>query len=174
VTITQEISMPDTQRKRPKTIQPAPVRRSIEVKAPQAKAFDVFARKTSAWWPKTHHIGKTPLVEAIIEPRENGRWYERDEDGSECQWGYVIAWEPPKRLVLAWQLNPAFEFDPDLVTEVDVSFVALAADRTRVDLEHRLLERFGDAAEKARGRIDSEGGWMAILRSFGAAAEAVA
>jgi uncharacterized protein YndB with AHSA1/START domain len=163
--------MPDSTRKRPKTIQPAPVRRSIEVNASQAKAFDVFARKPSSWWPKTHRIGKTPLVATVIEPEVGGRWYERDEDGSECQWGYVIAWEPPQRLVLAWQLNAKFEFDPNLVTEVDVRFVALTADRTRVELEHRLLERLGETARAASERIGSDGGWPAILRSFAAAAE---
>jgi uncharacterized protein YndB with AHSA1/START domain len=143
--------MSDTQHKRPRTIQPAPVRRSIEVDAPQAKAFDVFA-------------------EAIIEPKVNGRWYERGEDGTECQWGYVIAWEPPQRLLLAWQLNAKFEFDPNLVTEVDVTFVALTAARTRVELEHRLLERFGDAAQAAADRIGSDNGWTAILRAFAAVA----
>jgi uncharacterized protein YndB with AHSA1/START domain len=155
-----------------KTITPAPVRRSIEVGAPQTKAFDVFARKTSAWWPKSHHVGKSPLVEAIIEPKVNGRWYERGADGSECQWGHVIAWEPPQRLVLAWQLNAKFEFDPNLVTEVDVRFTALTANRTRVDLEHRLLERFGDAAVKVGEQVGGDGGWPAILRSFGAVVEA--
>src|SRR6185503_9533591 len=78
-----------------KTIRPAPVRRAIEVNAPPAKAFDVFTRKTSAWWPKQHHIGKSPLLEAIIEPKVDGRWFERGEDGTECQWGRVLAWKPP-------------------------------------------------------------------------------
>lgn len=154
-----------------RTIKPAPVRRSIEVKAPQAKAFDVFARKTSAWWPKSHHIGKAALVEAVIEPRVDGRWYERGEDGSECDWGRVLAWNPPHGLTLAWQLTAEFKFDPTLITEVEIKFVPLADGGTRVELEHRLLERFGEAAETARGRIDSDGGWPAILRSFGAAAE---
>ena len=162
--------MADPQHRRPRTIVPAPVRRSIEVNASQAKAFDVFARKPSSWWPKTHKIGKAPLVEAVIEPKVNGRWYERGDDGTECQWGYVIAWEPPQRLLLAWQLNAKFEFDPNLVTEVDVRFVALTADRTRVELEHRLLERLGDAAQAAAERIGSDNGWMGILRAFAAVA----
>ena len=155
-----------------RTIKPAPVRRSIEVNAPQAKAFEVFARKTSAWWPKSHHVGKSALVEAIIEPKLNGRWYERGEDGSECEWGRVLAWDPPDGLTLAWQLNAAFKFDPALVTEVEVKFVPLAADRTRVELEHRLLERFGDEAEKVGAQVGSDGGWTAILRSFAATADA--
>jgi hypothetical protein len=152
-----------------RTIKPAPVRRSVEVAASQAKAFEVFTRKTSAWWPKKHHIGKAPLAEAIIEPKVNGRWYERGEDGSECDWGRVLAWNPPDGITLAWQLTAKFEFDPAFVTEVEVKFVPLAAGRTRVELEHRLLERFGDVAETVRGQVD--GGWPEILRSFAAAAE---
>jgi len=155
-----------------KTIRPAPVRRAIEVNAPPAKAFDVFTRKTSAWWPKQHHIGKSPLLEAIIEPKVDGRWYERGEDGTECQWGRVLAWNPPHSLTLAWQLNASFQFDAGLVTEVEVKFLPLADGRTRVELEHRNLERFGDAAEKVRGQIGADTGWGAILASFGATADA--
>jgi hypothetical protein len=151
-------------------IKPAPVRRAIEVKAPQAKAFEVFTRKTSVWWPKKHHIGKAALAEAIIEPKVNGRWYERGVDGSECDWGRVLAWNPPNGITLAWQLTAKFEFDPTFVTEVEVKFIPLDDARTRVELEHRLLERYGDAAETVRGQLD--GGWPEILRSFGAAAEA--
>jgi len=157
-----------------KTIRPAPVRRTLEVNAPQAKAFDVFTRKTSVWWPKQHHIGKSPLADAIIEPRVDGRWYERGEDGTECEWGRVLAWNPPHGLTLAWQLNASFQFDPSLVTEVEVKFVALADGRTRVELEHRNLERFGDAAERVRGQIGADAGWSAILKSFGATADAAA
>jgi len=155
-----------------KTIRPAPVRRAIEVNAPPAKAFDVFTRKTSAWWPKQHHIGKSPLLEAIIEPKVDGRWFERGEDGTECQWGRVLAWNPPHGLTLAWQLNASFQFDASLVTEAEVKFVALGDGRTRVELEHRNLERFGDAAEKVRGQVGADSGWGAILKSFGATADA--
>jgi hypothetical protein len=154
-----------------RTIQPAPVRRSIEVNASQAKAFDVFTRRIGAWWPKSHHVGKAPLVEAVIEPRVDGRWYERGEDGTECDWGRVLAWNPPSGLVLAWQLDAQFKFDPGLVTEVEVRFVPLSDGRTRVELEHRHLERFGDAAERVHDRVGGEGGWTAILRSFAAATE---
>ena len=155
-----------------RTIQPAPVRRIVEVNAPQAKAFDVFTRRIGAWWPKQHHVGKVPLAEAIIEPRVDGRWYERGDDGSECDWGRVLVWDPPHGLILAWQLNASYQFDPLFVTEVEVKFVPLGANRTRVELEHRNLERFGDAAEKIRGQIGADAGWGAILASFGAAASA--
>ena len=147
-----------------KTITPAPVKRSVEVKVSQARAFEVFTKKTSSWWPKSHHIGKTAMTEAIIEPKVNGRWYEIDEDGTECQWGHVIAWSPPESVTLAWQLNAQFQFDPELVTEVEVKFIALGPSLTRVELEHRLLERFGDLAEKIRGQVD--GGWPQILAAF--------
>ena len=155
-----------------KTIRPAPVRRTIEVNASQAKAFDVFTRKTSAWWPKQHHIGKAPLAEAIIETKVGGRWYERGEDGTECEWGRVLAWNPPHGVTLAWQLNASFQYDRSFVTEVEVTFVPLADGRTRVELEHRNLERYGDAAEKVRGQIGADAGWGPILQSFGAAASA--
>lgn len=156
-----------------RTIKPAPVRRAIEVKASQAKAFDVFAKKTTAWWPKAHHIGKSAMAETIIEPKVRGRWYERGEDGSECDWGHVIAWDPPEGLTLAWQLNQTFEFDPQLITEVEIKFIPLGPSLTRVELEHRHLERFGAAADAVRGQIDAEGGWAGILQSYAGVAEAL-
>jgi hypothetical protein len=155
-----------------KTIKPKPVRRTIEVKASRSKAFDVFTRKFDAWWPKSHHIGKAPIAAAVIEPRAGGRWYERGEDGSECEWGYVIAWNPPDGLTLAWQIDASFKYDAGLLTEVEVRFIELSPALTRVELEHRLLERYGERAESVRERIGHDRGWTAILRSFGAAAEA--
>lgn len=154
-----------------KTITPAPVRRSIEVKAPQAKAFDVFTKKPGSWWPKSHHIGKVDFTDVVIEPKPKGRWYERGVDGSECEWGYVLAWNPPASLTLAWQLNDKWQFDRNLVTEVEIRFVPLDASRTRVELEHRNLERFGDAAQRVSESVGSDGGWPGILRSFATAAE---
>ena len=103
-------------------IQPAPVRKSVFVNAPQARAFDVFTSGMGRWWPKTHKIGPADLDRPIIEPRAGGRWYELDVDGSECEIGKVAAWEPPARLVLIWQLTPEFTYDPDLITEVEVLF----------------------------------------------------
>ena len=157
-----------------KTIQPAPVRRTIEVNVSQAKAFDVFTRKTTAWWPKQHHIGKAALAEAIIEPKVDGRWYERGDDGTECEWGRVLAWNPPHGLILAWQLNASFQFDRSFVTEVEIKFVPLADGRTRVELEHLNLERYGDAADTVRGQIGADAGWGSILKSFGVTADAAA
>ncbi len=98
-------------------IRPAPVKKSLVVKATPEQAFAVFTADIGRWWPPSHHIGAAPFKTAVLEPRVGGRWYEVGEDGSECQWGHV---HPPRRLVLAWQINSAWAFDPDLVTEVEV------------------------------------------------------
>jgi uncharacterized protein YndB with AHSA1/START domain len=100
------------------TIKPAPVRRSVTVKAPQARAFEVFTDGFGRWWPQSHHIGKAAMKTAVIEPRVGGRWYEVGVDGVECQWGRVLVWEPPNRLVLAWQLSAQWQYDASLLTEV--------------------------------------------------------
>ena len=101
----------------------APVRKQIVVNASQSRAFTVFTAKMSRWWPATHSILKSPLKECIVEPRVGGRWYAVGEDGSSCQTGYVIEWQPPERLVLAWQIDPQWQYDPELVTEVEVKFI---------------------------------------------------
>jgi uncharacterized protein YndB with AHSA1/START domain len=144
----------------------APVRKQLRVRAAQARAFDVFTREMSAWWPPTHTILKSPLKDTIIEPHAGGRWYVTGEDGSSCQTGYVITWQPPELLVLAWQLNADWQFDPELVTEVQVRFVAESDQVTRVELEHRYLERMGRKADDARTTIDSPGGWGGILERY--------
>ncbi len=144
----------------------APVRKQLIVKASQSRAFAVFTAEMSRWWPATHSILKSPLKECIVEPRVGGRWYAVGEDGSSCETGYVIAWQPPQALVLAWQINAEWQFDPELVTEVEVRFIAESADTTRVELEHRHLERMGGKAAEARDAVDSPRGWGAILGSF--------
>jgi hypothetical protein len=149
----------------------APVRKQLVVKATQSRAFAVFTAEMSRWWPATHSILKSPLKECIVEPRVGGRWYTVGEDGSSCQTGYVIAWQPPQALVLAWQINAEWRFDPDLVTEVEVKFIAESANTTRIELEHRYLERMGGKAAEARSAVDSPGGWGAILESFKICAE---
>ena len=153
------------------TIKPAPVRRTLTVKASPEKAFEVFTAGFGRWWPASHHTGAAAFKTAAIEPFVGGRWFETGDDGSETDWGKVLAWEPPTRLVLAWQLNSAFRFDPDLITEVEVQFIAEGA-TTRVEFEHRLLERFGERAAAQRESIDSPGGWAAIREQFVAAADA--
>ena len=103
-------------------IQPAPVRKSVTVKAPPAKAFEVFTAGIGRWWPKSHHIGATEPQTVVIEPKADGRWYELGLDGVECEVGKVLVWDPPGRLVLGWQLRDDWTFDPELITEVDIRF----------------------------------------------------
>ena len=147
-------------------IQPAPVRRSIDVKVSQKRAFEVFTGSIAAWWPRSHHIGETELKSITIEPRVGGRWFETGEDGVETEWGRVLVWDPYGRLVLAWQVSAAFKYDPNLETEVELSFTPTAERETRVELEHRNLERFGDKAEQVRSQIGAPGGWTKVLEDY--------
>ena len=140
------------------------IRKQFTVEVPVDRAFRVFTADMGAWWPKEHHIGSTALKDCVIEPKVNGRWYELGEDGTTCEWGKVLAWEPPRRVVLAWQLNAQFTYDSDLLTEVEVSFTALGPKLTRVDFEHRDLDRFGAVAVQLRKDMDR--GWGQILQSF--------
>jgi uncharacterized protein YndB with AHSA1/START domain len=142
------------------------VHHSITVAAPQERAFTTFTQGFNQWWPRTHKIGPAELAEAVIEGREGGRWYERDVDGTECDWGKVLVWDPPARLVLDWQLTGEFAYDADLHTEVEVSFVAEGPGSTRVTLEHRGLDAYGDQLDEVRRSIDSPGGWRGILELF--------
>jgi hypothetical protein len=147
------------------TIIPAPIRKSIRVNAAPPRAFEVFTAGMAKWWLKTHTINptKSPIKEIVVEPREGGRWFERGEDGSECQWGKVLAWQPPARLLLAWQINGRWQFDPALVTEVEIRFTPEGSG-TRVELEHRKLEAIGAEAEAMAQAFT--GGWGVLLESF--------
>jgi uncharacterized protein YndB with AHSA1/START domain len=141
-----------------RTITPAPIRKTLVVKAEPAKAFEVFARRMHDWSPEVQSLlGKRR--EIVVEPKADGRWYEVSEDGSQADWGRVLAWDPPNRLLLAWQLDANFQYDPRLTTEVEVRFAPVEGGRTRVDFEHRNLERFGDRADETRVSLDSDGGW---------------
>lgn len=146
-------------------IHPAPVRKSIFVSSPPERAFDVFANGIGRWWPKSKKISSSELDRPIIEPRAGGRWYELGTDGSECDVGKVAVWDPPSRLVLIWQLNAEWKFERDLETEVEILFTAEGSG-TRVDLEHRNLERLGETADTVRQAIDSPGGWGGLLALF--------
>jgi uncharacterized protein YndB with AHSA1/START domain len=151
-------------------IRPASVKRTVTVNAPPATAFRVFTDGLDRWWPKTHRIGGVPMGRAVLEPRQGGRWYEVGENGVECDWGEVVLWDPPARLVLAWRINDQWEYRPEAYSEVEVLFTPLADGQTRVDLEHRGLEGLGDG-EAVRTAISGPGGWTAIMESFKAAAE---
>jgi len=145
------------------------VKKTVTVNATAEHAFAVFTSGFDTWWPRTHHVGKKPLQTAVIEPRVGGRCFGREADGTECRWATVTAWEPPRRLVLAWQLGPAFQFDPDLAhaSEVEVLFSPAADGKTRVDLEHRHFERHGQDADKLSGAVGGTGGWGTLLQIFG-------
>jgi uncharacterized protein YndB with AHSA1/START domain len=146
------------------------VSKTVTVNAPIEKAFRVFTEGFDTWWPRGHHIGKADLKQAVIEGKEGGRWYEVGVDGNECDWGRVLAWDPPTRLVLAWQLSASWEYDPELLTEVEVRFEAEGPSLTRVQLEHRNLDRYGDAREEMLSQFDSDGGWSGLLERYAQAA----
>jgi uncharacterized protein YndB with AHSA1/START domain len=153
------------------TIAPAAIRKSLTVAVSPEKAFKVFTDGFDRWWPKTHTVGKAALKQAIIEPRAGGRWYGVDENGHEDDWGEVLAWEPPYRLLLAWRINGQWTYDPDLLTEIEVKVIATAEGATQVEFEHRHLERMGEGAEQARAAMESPNGWGGILEGFKHAAE---
>jgi uncharacterized protein YndB with AHSA1/START domain len=148
------------------------VRKVVSVKAPRDVAWRVFTEQIGTWWPlATHKIGKTKAVDSVIEPRVGGRWYERGDDGSTCDWGRVLAWSPPARIVLSWEISADWQYDPNLKTEVEVRFVDEKGG-TRVELEHRHLDRYGTRRDEMREIFDSEGGWSGLLASFARTAEA--
>jgi uncharacterized protein YndB with AHSA1/START domain len=149
----------------------APVRKSVTVKASAERAFQVFTEGFDTWWPRTHHIGKSPLKRSVIEGFPGGRCYGQQEDGTDCPWGEILVWEPPARLVMAWKISPQWQYEPDLskASEVEVSFSPQADGSTRVDLEHRHFERGGEGWEKMRASVDSTGGWGGLLDRYVAA-----
>lgn len=148
------------------------VRQSIVVDAPPPRAFAVFTEGIASWWPlATYTIGAAPPETATIEPRAGGRWYERAADGRECDWGRVLVWEPPERVVLTWEISADWQADPGVRTEVEVRFAAQDDGRTRVELEHRGLEAYAERAEEMRGIFGSDDGWLGLLRHFARAVE---
>jgi uncharacterized protein YndB with AHSA1/START domain len=158
------------------TVQALPaVRRGVTVKAPIERAFEAFTTSFDKWWPRGHHIGTADMAEAVLEPRADGRWYEKGVDGSECEWGRVLAWEPPHRLVLSWHIGGDWQYHPDpaQASEVEVRFTAEGPDATRVEIEHRLLERHGESGRSLHDSVGTdEGGWGGLLQLFRGVAEA--
>jgi len=150
-----------------------PVRKSVTVKASAQRAFEVFTAGFDSWWPRSHHIGKSPMKKAIIEGKVGGRADSEQEDGTDCPWGEVLVWEPPLRFVLAWKINPDWTYQPDVSksSEVEVRFTPESNGMTRVDLEHRHFERHGEGAGSMRTAVDSTGGWGSLLEMFKARAE---
>ena len=146
----------------------APVRTHTVVEAPIQRAFDVFTLEMKSWWPEDHHLLDGEVAEMIFEPRAGGRIYDLGTNGQECTWARVLAYEPPDRVVFTWDISPQWliETEPERTSEVEVRFIAEAESRTRVELEHRGLERHGDGWEGMYGAVSSDGGWPKTLASF--------
>lgn len=151
------------------TITPAPIRKTLTVRATPEKAFRVFTEGFDRWWPRDHSTGKAALKQAVLEPKAGGRWYAIDVEGGEQDWGEVLEWEPPRRLLLAWRISASWAYDPKVATEVEVVFTDLGDGSVRVDFEHRHLERLGDGAEQAAAALG--GGWATILELYKTTAE---
>jgi uncharacterized protein YndB with AHSA1/START domain len=151
-----------------------PVRKSVTVKATPARAFEIFTRELDSWWPRSHHIGKSPMKRALIEEREGGRCYTEQEDGTECDWGSVVLWDPPRRFVMAWQITHEWGYEPDLAksSEVEVSFTPAAGGGTRVDLVHRFFSRHGVGGASMRASVDAPNGWNGLLSLYAARVDA--
>ena len=148
----------------------APVRTQVVVEAPVQRAFDVFTQDMMSWWPPDHHLVEGQLADMVFEPHVGGRIYDRNLEGDECTWARVLAYDPPDRLVFSWDISPQWqlESDPSRASEVEVRFIAETASRTRVELEHRALERHGDGWERLSEIVASPGGWPKTLESYAA------
>ncbi len=141
----------------------APVVHTLTVRTNPVRSFELFTSRMGDWWAgKT--VGPNPHVAIIVEPKVGGRWFERDAGGAETEWGKVLAWEPPSRLLLGWQLDSSFRYDPEMLTEVELSFKPLADGGTRVRLEHRDLERYGADADRIAHAVDE--GWPKVIAGF--------
>jgi uncharacterized protein YndB with AHSA1/START domain len=144
------------------------VRAQVVVEAPLELAFSVFTEGFGSFKPREHSLLAVEIAEKVFEPRVGGHLYDRGVDGSKCRWARVLAYEPPHRVVLSWDVSPQWqvETDPEKASEWEVRFVAEAPDRTRVELEHRNLERHGEGWEAERDGVAGEGGWPLYLQRF--------
>jgi uncharacterized protein YndB with AHSA1/START domain len=144
------------------------VRKEIVVDAPVGRAFDVFTQQFGRFKPPEHNLLGVDIAETVFEPRVGGHIYDRGVDGSECRWARVLAFEPPERVVISWDINPRWqlETDPDRASEVEVRFLAEGEGRTRVELEHRNLDRHGEGWEAVRDGVDAGEGWPLYLARY--------
>lgn len=142
----------------------------VVVNAPIERAFEVFAQQMASWWPPEHHLLEGELAEMVVEPHVGGRIYDLGVDGSECCWARVLAYEPPSRFVFSWDISTAWKVETDLAkaSEVEVRFIAEGPSRTRVELEHRELQRHGDGWEGMRDGVGSPDGWQVGLDRYAA------
>ena len=149
-------------------VQATTVRSEIVVEAPIERAFSVFVEQFDRIKPREHNLLAVDIAETVLEPREGGRIYDRGVDGSECPWARVLAFEPPRRLVFSWDIGPTWqlETDPARASEVEIRFVAESPERTRVELEHRHLERHGQGWEGVRDGVGATDGWPLYLQRY--------
>ncbi|MFG1916250.1 SRPBCC family protein [Micromonospora sp. NPDC048898] len=146
----------------------AVVRRQIVVNAPIERAFTVFTERFGDFKPREHNLLQAPIVGTVFEPRVGGHIYDQGADGSECRWARILAYEPPTRVLFSWDIGPTWqvETDPDLTSEVEVVFVAETSAQTRIELEHRHLDRHGPGWESVRDGVDSDTGWPLYLSRY--------
>jgi len=144
------------------------VRTEVVVEAPVERAFSVFTEGIGSWWRPDHHLLEGELAEMVFEPRVGGHVFDRGADGSECRWARVLVYEPPRRVVISWDINTQWQLETDheRTSEVEVRFVPEGANRTRVTLEHRNLDRHGEGWEGMRDAVGSREGWSEGLRGF--------
>jgi uncharacterized protein YndB with AHSA1/START domain len=146
------------------------VRRAVVVNAPQAKAFAAFTERLGDFKPPEHNLLGAPIAETVFEPRAGGHIYDRAEDGTQCRWARVLAYEPPDRVVFSWDISPQWQIepDPDRTSEVEVRFVPESPDRTRVELEHRHLDRHGPGWQSVAEGVGGDQGWPLYLARYAA------
>jgi uncharacterized protein YndB with AHSA1/START domain len=144
------------------------IRHEVVVHAPIERAFSVFTDGFGAFKPREHNMLAVDIAETVFEAHVGGHIYDRGVDGSECRWARILAYEPPDRVVFSWDISPQWQIETDLdkTSEVEVRFVPETPDRTRVELEHRSLDRHGDGWEAVREGVDSEGGWPLYLQRY--------
>ncbi len=146
------------------------VRRQIVVDAPIDRAFEVFTQRFGDFKPKEHNLLGAPIAETVFDPAVGGSITDRGADGSECRWARILAYDPPDRVVFSWDISPQWriEEDPDHASEVEVRFTAETPQRTRVELEHRHLDRHGPGWESVRDGVAHDAGWPLYLDRFAA------
>lgn len=146
------------------------VQRQVVVEAPIERAFDVFTKQFGDFKPPEHNLLEVSIAETVFEGRVGGHIYDRGVDGSVCRWARVLAYDPPNGVTFSWDISPRWEVetDPDNTSEVEVRFIAETPDRTRVELEHRNLERHGTGWEGVRSGVEDDGGWPLYLDRYAA------
>jgi uncharacterized protein YndB with AHSA1/START domain len=146
------------------------VRRAVTVPLTPAQAFEMFTERLGDFKPPEHNLLTVPIAETVVELRVGGSIIDRGIDGSECRWARILTFDRPNTLVFSWDIGPTWqiETDPDRVSEVEVRFVADGTGSTRVELEHRHLDRHGPGWESVREGIDGQQGWPLYLDRFAA------